>query len=239
MLQMLKIGSSDVINGGIAEIFKVGDLNFWQVLLVLLLSFLMGLVIYFTYLKSFRGVVYSQPFNASLVLLCMITALLIVTISSNVVLALGMVGALSIVRFRTAIKDPLDIVFLFWSLSTGMIVGARLYAVAVVATIIIALVFFLMLKVFRGRKPVYLFVLRFDSDIQSEIGRVLAKLDGTVRAVWITAGCLALAALLLAVLIIRIKRRRHRRIRELEELAGMYEDEDEEDENITKRTDDL
>ncbi len=181
MLQMLKIGSSDVVNGGIADIFKVGDLNFWQVLLVLLLSFLMGLVIYFTYLKSFRGVVYSQPFNASLVLLCMITALLIVTISSNVVLALGMVGALSIVRFRTAIKDPLDIVFLFWSLSTGMIVGARLYAVAVVATIIIALVFFLMLKVFRGRKPVYLFVLRFDSDIQSEIGRVLAKLDGTVR----------------------------------------------------------
>ena len=89
MLQMLKIGSSDVINGGIAEIFKVGDLNFWQVLLVLLLSFLMGLVIYFTYLKSFRGVVYSQPFNASLVLLCMITALLIVTISSNVVLALA------------------------------------------------------------------------------------------------------------------------------------------------------
>ena len=174
MLQMLKIGSSDVINGAISEIFKVGDLNFWQVLLVLLLSFLMGLVIYFTYLKSFRGVVYSQPFNASLVLLCMITALLIVTISSNVVLALGMVGALSIVRFRTAIKDPLDIVFLFWSLSTGMIVGARLYAVAVVATIIIALVFFLMLKV-------YLFVLRFDSDIQSEIGRVLAKLDGTVR----------------------------------------------------------
>ena len=181
MLQMLKIGSSDVINGAISEIFKVGDLNFWQVLLVLLLSFLMGLVIYFTYLKSFRGVVYSQPFNASLVLLCMITALLIVTISSNVVLALGMVGALSIVRFRTAIKDPLDIVFLFWSLSTGMIVGARLYAVAVVATIIIALVFFLMLKVFRGRKPVYLFVLRFDSDIQSEIGRVLAKLDGMVR----------------------------------------------------------
>ena len=81
----------------------------------------------------------------------MITALLIVTISSNVVLALGMVGALSIVRFRTAIKDPLDIVFLFWSLSTGMIVGARLYAVAVVATIIIALVFFLMLKVFLLR----------------------------------------------------------------------------------------
>ena len=151
MLQMLKIGSSDVINGAISEIFKVGDLNFWQVLLVLLLSFLMGLVIYFTYLKSFRGVVYSQPFNASLVLLCMITALLIVTISSNVVLALGMVGALSIVRFRTAIKDPLDIVFLFWSLSTGMIVGARLYAVAVVATIIIALVFFLMQQDRCGR----------------------------------------------------------------------------------------
>lgn len=186
--QLLDIGSSDVVNGNIGELFNAGNINFWEVLLVLGLAFVYGLLIYATYHISFRGVVYSQPFNASLVLLCMITSLLIVTISSNVVLALGMVGALSIVRFRTAIKDPLDIVFLFWSISVGMITGARLYVVAGVATVLIAIVFIVMLKVFPGRKPVYLFVLRFDSEIQSELGRVLAKLDGEVRNKTVSGG---------------------------------------------------
>ncbi|MBR3750712.1 MAG: DUF4956 domain-containing protein [Clostridia bacterium] len=170
------------------QLFNIGNTSIWEFLLVLGLSFVFGLIMYFVYLKSFRGVVYSQPFNASLVLLCMITAALVVTISSNVVLALGMVGALSIVRFRTAIKDPLDIVFLFWSISVGIITGARLYAVAAVATVIIAIVFIIMLKIFKGRKPVYLFVLRFDSAIQQDLGRVLAKLDGQVRNKSVSGG---------------------------------------------------
>lgn len=184
--QML-LSTQDALSN-IEQLFSIGNTSFWDFLLVLGLSFVFGLIMYFVYLKSFRGVVYSQPFNASLVLLCMITAALVVTISSNVVLALGMVGALSIVRFRTAIKDPLDIVFLFWSISVGIITGARLYAVAAVATVIIAAVFIIMLKVFKGRKPVYLFVLRFDSAIQQDLGRVLAKLDGQVRNKSVSGG---------------------------------------------------
>jgi uncharacterized membrane protein YhiD involved in acid resistance len=180
------ISTPDLSN--LSQLFSIGNTNFLDFVLVLGLSFLFGLIMYFVYLKSFRGVVYSQPFNAALVLLCMITAVLVVTISSNVVLALGMVGALSIVRFRTAIKDPLDIVFLFWSISVGIITGARLYAVAAVATVIIAIVFIIMLKVFKGRKPVYLFVLRFDSAIQQDLGRVLAKLDGQVRNKSVSGG---------------------------------------------------
>jgi len=185
-LQML-LSTQDALSN-LEQLFSIGNTSFWDFLLVLGLSFVFGLIMYFVYLKSFRGVVYSQPFNASLVLLCMITAALVVTISSNVVLALGMVGALSIVRFRTAIKDPLDIVFLFWSISVGIITGARLYAVAAVATVIIAIVFIIMLKIFKGRKPVYLFVLRFDSAIQQDLGRVLAKLDGQVRNKSVSGG---------------------------------------------------
>jgi len=185
-LQML-LSTQDALSN-LEQLFSIGNTSFWDFLLVLGLSFVFGLIMYFVYLKSFRGVVYSQPFNASLVLLCMITAALVVTISSNVVLALGMVGALSIVRFRTAIKDPLDIVFLFWSISVGIITGARLYAVAAVATVIIAIVFIIMLKIFKGRKPVYLFVLRFDSAIQQDLGRVLAKLEGQVRNKSVSGG---------------------------------------------------
>ncbi len=170
------------------QLLSIGNTSFLDFILVLGISFLLGLVMYFVYLKSFRGVVYSQPFNASLVLLCIITAVLVVTISSNVVLALGMVGALSIVRFRTAIKDPLDIVYLFWSISTGIIIGARLYAIAAVSTVFIAVVFLLMLRVFKGRKPVYLFVLRFDSAIQPELGRILSKINGQVRNKSISGG---------------------------------------------------
>ena len=171
---------SSVVNAtGLAAQFK--SIVPSDLFLALGLGFVIGLIIAIVYRKTFRGVLYSPSFALTLIMLTLITTPVVMCIKSDIALSMGMVGALSIVRFRTAIKDPLDIVFLFWSLSTGMIVGARLSAVAVVATIIIALVFFLMLKVFRGRKPVYLFVLRFDSDIQSEIGRVLAKLDGTVR----------------------------------------------------------
>ncbi len=100
-------------------------------------------------LNAIKGVIYSQSFNASLVLMCVITATVIMVISSNVVLSLGMVGALSIVRFRAAIKDPMDIVFLFWSIAMGIIIGARQYMFGVIAAVVAAVAFFIMLKL-RG-----------------------------------------------------------------------------------------
>lgn len=162
-------------------------INLWDVLTVLIFSTIIGFVIYFTYLKTYRGVVYSHAFNASLVLMTVITATIILTISSNVVLSLGMVGALSIVRFRTAIKDPLDIVYLFWSISLGIIIGAKQYFFAIIATIVIALGFFIVLRL-KGRKPIYLLIVRFDSDMQGDVGRVLAKVDGTIRNKNVAAG---------------------------------------------------
>ncbi|MGN0474495.1 MAG: DUF4956 domain-containing protein, partial [Acutalibacteraceae bacterium] len=93
--------------------------------LTLLLAIAVGLIIYFVYKRTFSGVVYSSSFNLSLLLMTVITAAIIITISSNAILSLGMVGALSIVRFRTVIKDPIDIMYLFWAISMGIIIGAK------------------------------------------------------------------------------------------------------------------
>ena len=115
----------------------------------LTLAFLLGLFIFFIYKKSYSGVMYSASFGISLVAMTMITALLIMTVVSNVVLSLGMVGALSIVRFRTAVKDPLDIVFLFWSIAVGIVLAAGLLNLAVFGSGFIGIV----LLVFAGRRP--------------------------------------------------------------------------------------
>ena len=97
-----------------------GTLNPLQVILTLLTALLIGLFLFFIYKRTFAGVVYSRSFNLSLVMLTMVSSLVIMLISSNLTLSLGMVGALSIVRFRTAIKDPIDTVFLFWAVGEGL-----------------------------------------------------------------------------------------------------------------------
>ncbi len=117
--------------------------------LALLLSFGVGLFIFFVYKKTYQGVMYSSSFGVTLVALTMITALVILAVTSNVVLSLGMVGALSIVRFRTAIKEPLDIAFLFWSIAVGIVLAAGMIPLAVLGSVLIGV----MLLVFVNRKP--------------------------------------------------------------------------------------
>ena len=112
------------------DIFKssfLEDVSAFQpldMIIALALSLVLGLFIFMVYKRTFNGVMYSQVFGLSLIAMCMITTLVILAISSNVVLSLGMVGALSIVRFRTAVKDPMDIVYLFWSIASGIVLGA-------------------------------------------------------------------------------------------------------------------
>ena len=106
----------------------------------MLLAFLLGLFIFFVYKKSYSGVMYSASFGVTLVALSLITTLLIMTVVSNIVLSLGMVGALSIVRFRTAIKEPMDIAFLFWSIAVGIVLAAGLIPLAVFGSIFIGAV---------------------------------------------------------------------------------------------------
>jgi uncharacterized membrane protein YhiD involved in acid resistance len=124
-------------------------------------AFLIGLFIYAVYKKTFNGVIYSHSFNISLIIMTMATALVIMGISQNVLLSLGMVGALSIVRFRTPIKDPMDLVYLFWSVIAGILSGAGFILLSIVGSVLIGLVIILFANKIKVENP-YLLVVKFD-----------------------------------------------------------------------------
>ena len=132
-----------------------------DIVLALVLAFGVGMFIFLVYKKTYAGVMYSSSFGVTLVALTMITTLVILAVTSNVVLSLGMVGALSIVRFRTAIKEPLDIAFLFWSIAAGIVLAAGMLPLAVFGSVLIGVI----LLVFANRKQnvnPYIVVLRCD-----------------------------------------------------------------------------
>ena len=129
---------NDFFKSGFLE--KVSAFSFTDAALAITAAFLVGMFIYLIYKKTFAGVMYSRAFNISLVLLTMLTTLVILAVTSNVIIALGMVGALSIVRFRTPIKDPMDLVFLFWSVVAGIVIGAGLIPLAVLGSVIIGII---------------------------------------------------------------------------------------------------
>ena len=135
-------------------------------------SLVCGIIIYLVYRFCYRGVVYSDNFNILLVMITSITGFIIMTISSNVVLSLGMVGALSIVRFRTAIKDPLDIGFLFWAIASGITAGAGLYFVAVLGTVIIAVIY-IVFSLMKKQKKNYLLIVHYDESAEQNVNAVL------------------------------------------------------------------
>jgi len=126
-----------------AASFSVPD-----ILVALLVSLTLGLFIFLVYTKTFKGVMYSSSFGIALIAMNLITTLVILAVSSNLIISLGMVGALSIVRFRTVVKEPLDLVYLFWAITVGIIVGAGLIVLAVIGSIGIGLILF----VFANRK---------------------------------------------------------------------------------------
>lgn len=117
---------SDIFKSSFLE--NVNSVSVLDMVVSLVLSFAIGLFIFMVYKKTYNGVVYSSSFGVTLIALAMITTVLILAVTSNVVLSLGMVGALSIVRFRTAIKEPLDIAFLFWSIAVGNYTCRRIFA---------------------------------------------------------------------------------------------------------------
>ena len=125
----------------------VSSFSIIDISLSLLIAFLVGLFIYAVYKKTFNGVMYSRNFNISLVGMSMVTALIIMAISVNIVLSLGMVGALSIVRFRTAIKDPIDILYLFWAIAGGIVAGSGQYLLAILGCLVVGI----MLIVFTNK----------------------------------------------------------------------------------------
>lgn len=131
--------------------------------LALLVSLALGLFVFFVYKKTFRGVLYSSTFGVSLVGLSMVTTLVILAVTSNVILSLGMVGALSIVRFRAAIKDPLDIVYLFWALACGIVTGAGQFIMAIVGSVVVGVVLLVFVNRRENDHP-YLLVVSCEDD---------------------------------------------------------------------------
>lgn len=134
-------------------------LNGTKMLILLLVGLLMGAVIFMTYQFTYQGVSYSYKFNVSNVVILLITVVIMMMISSNIVISLGMVGALSIVRFRTAIKDSRDTVYIFWSIVEGLCIGSQNIKLAVISTLVIALVLILF-SVIPYKKDMYLLIIR-------------------------------------------------------------------------------
>lgn len=152
------------------------SITVYNVIIVLIFAFLIGMFIYFTYRKTFRGVLYSMTYGLSLVLLTMISALITMCIKSNLQLSLGMVGALSIVRFRTAVKDPMDTVYMFWSLTMGIVLGAGYYLFALVGALVIGIVMFVLtLARFQG-VPSFLLVVHYDHEVERDVMHMLSRI---------------------------------------------------------------
>ncbi|MDD4296731.1 MAG: DUF4956 domain-containing protein [Ruminiclostridium sp.] len=152
---------NDIFKSSFLE--KAAEFSLLDVAIAMLLSFAIGLFIFYVYKKTFAGVMYSASFGVSIMAMTLITTLIILAVTSNIILSLGMVGALSIVRFRTAVKEPLDIAFLFWAISAGIVVGAGLIPLAVIGSAFIGII----LLVFVNRKSndtPYIMVLNLDND---------------------------------------------------------------------------
>ena len=173
----MNIGMSvvDTIKKSVLENFT-GTISVTDMLISLIVAFLIGIFIIYVYRKTYTGVVYSKAFSLCILMLAMVTAMIIRTISSNISLSLGMVGALSIVRFRTAVKEPVDTGFMFWGISAGIMAGAGLYIIAVVASLILGVLYFLTyLMGFRVANR-YLLVLKYEIDAHNEIMKKLKAL---------------------------------------------------------------
>ena len=172
---------TDIIKNSFLE--ETADFSIAAASVSLLSALFIGLFIFFIYKKTYAGVMYSKPFNTSLVLLSVLTTFVILAVTSNVVLSLGMVGALSIVRFRTAIKEPLDLVFLFWSISVGIILGAGLYSLAFLGSVFITVILLVLTGKVDSSAP-YILMLQLENEnaelqateiIKNRFGKIIVK----------------------------------------------------------------
>ncbi len=146
-----------------------------RVVIALAVTFLVALFIFFIYRVTFKGVLYTRNFNVGLVLTSLVTALVILPISSNIALSLGMVGALSIVRFRAAIKDPTDIIFTFWAIAVGITCGAGLYMIAIVGCLMIGLFLIGLTRVNLKPSSPYLLVIHYNKEAEKKVQTGLPK----------------------------------------------------------------
>ena len=188
----MQLPLADIFSSSFLE--NVAALTVLDMALAMALSFALGLFIFFIYKKCYAGVMYSASFGVTLIALCMITALLILAVTSNIVLSLGMVGALSIVRFRTAIKEPSDIAFLFWAIAAGIVLAAGFIPLAVIGSLFIGLIL-LFFSRFRGFERPYILVLHCaDAAVEQQAHAFLAARAAklSLKSKNVSPGCIEL-----------------------------------------------
>ena len=169
------MGFGDIFKKSFMEGFYSTDVSLATILLSLAIVCLIALYIFFAYRLLTRRTFYNKNFCISLAALAIITAAIILTIQSSIVISLGMVGALSIVRFRTAIKEPLDLVFLFWSISAGIICGAGLYSLAIIVSLIVTVALLVLDLIPVTKAPMLLIVSTADPDGENALLDVVKK----------------------------------------------------------------
>lgn len=207
---------ADILKNSVLDNFA-SDISLSKILITLGVAFLLGFFIYLLYKRIFSGVLYSKSFNVSLIGMTMITAVVIIAINSNLVLSLGMVGALSIVRFRTPIKDPTDLIFLFWAAVAGIVTGAGFFTLAVIGSVVVGLILFFFVKGGSVETP-YLLVVNCDSDateqlVHKQVGTLVKRYN--VKQKTVTQGNIEMT------LEIRLRDETGRFVNQLTELAGV------------------
>ena len=174
------VGVQDLVkeNASLSAYFaeQFAALTPMKAIMALAMGCLVGLLIAFVYRKCYRGVLYSPTFAMTLVMLTLITTPVVMCIKSDLSLSMGMVGALSIVRFRTAVKDPMDTAYMFWALTMGILLGAELYVIAVVVALGISVVLFAMTFIKFRNPNAYLLVLHYDDVAEYEINQQLRRM---------------------------------------------------------------
>ena len=184
---------NDIFKSSFLE--NVTAVSLMDMVLALTLSFGLGLFIYYVYRKTYAGVMFSQSFGGSLIAMTMITTMVILAVTSNVVLSLGMVGALSIVRFRTAIKEPMDIAFLFWAIAGGIVLAAGMIPLAIFGSVIIGIIMIVFCNRRAACKPYIAVISCADADAKHTVAAYLkAHTEKTlVKSKSAQKGCIELS----------------------------------------------
>lgn len=159
----------------IADYFTV-QIGLARMLFTFLIAFVVGLIIFFIYKKTFAGVMYSRSLNVSYIMLTMVTALMLMLINNNLTLSLGMVGALSIIRFRTAVKDPVDTVFMFWAVGEGIAIGVAYFIEALIAAVVIGIILVIMSIVKAKDSMPYILIIHYSEGGQDTVKKLIRQL---------------------------------------------------------------
>ena len=175
-----RMSFNDAIKKSVLEGFSYADLSTTKIMTTLIITFAIALYIFFVYKMVTKSAFYFKSFNISMAIISVVTAGIILAMQSSIVISLGMVGALSIVRFRTAIKDPMDLLFLFWSIGTGIICGAGLYKIAIILAVLVT-IGILILNMLPVRISPYLLIINADSKEIEDSVLELVKSNGAYK----------------------------------------------------------